>query len=192
MDQIRDLSLNETLGGELNATLSMQVDCILKTGKAKCNETSIETDLADQILSALIAFNLPTTSPTVTRPTPKPQPLPTTSPVIPPSPYPTVSMQPTSSPVIFDVPSKATIEYVINYLEDKESAIRSNILMPLNGEEGIYTYEAFIETLGLMARGIKREKYFYVGGDAQTRQRGLVNIAGENKSSFRCSMLESS
>lgn len=100
------------------------------------------------------------------------------SPVIPPSPYPTISTPPTSSPVIFDIPSKATIEYIMSYLEEKQSTIAAKILMPLKGEAGIYTYEGFVETLDLMARGVKQKKYFYVGGKGETGQtRGLVNIA---------------
>jgi hypothetical protein len=53
--------------------------------------------------------------------------------------------------------------------------------MPLNGEPSIYTFEAFTETLEQMAKGVKNEKYFFVGGASQEvqRQRGLVNIAGK-------------
>ena len=52
--------------------------------------------------------------------------------------------------------------------------------MPLKNEESIYTYDAFVETLEFMAKGIKDGKFFYIGGaEVQTRKRGLVNIAGK-------------
>lgn len=180
LDQIRDISLNDTLG-DFDGVLPMQVDCILKTGNITCDIGSNTTNLVSDILSAIMSFDLPTTSPTATQPTLPPRPLPTTSPVIPPSPYPTISSPPTSSPVIFNIPSRGTIEYIINYLEEKRSNIDSEILMPLNGEPSIYTFEAFTETLELMAKGVKNEKYFFVGGGSQEaqRQRGLANIAGK-------------
>jgi hypothetical protein len=78
LDQIHDLSLNETLGGEIDGTLAMQVDCILKTGKVNCDVAANTTDLLREILSALMTFNHPTMSPTATQPTLPPKPLPTT------------------------------------------------------------------------------------------------------------------
>lgn len=78
LDQIHDLSLNETLGGEIDGTLAMQVDCILKTGKVNCDVAANTTDLLREILSALMTFNHPTMSPTATQPTLPPEPLPTT------------------------------------------------------------------------------------------------------------------
>jgi hypothetical protein len=106
----------------------------------------------------------------------------TQSPVIPPTSYPTISTPPTSSPVIFFTPTKAIVDNIIRYLDEKQATIKSKILVPLNiNEQSIYTFEGFIETLELMAKGIKDGKFFYVGhggaNDAQTRKRGLVNIA---------------
>lgn len=179
MDELREITLNETMTGNINRTLSAQVDCILTTGKVDCDAAHDRTDLLGEILSAISSFGLPTMSPTVTPPTDPPVPLPTTSPVIPPSPYPTTSQQPTSSPVIFENPSKASIEYIMSLLRDKEALIKSKILVSVSGEQSIYTFESFISNLELMAKGIRDGKFFFVGkgSSSKTRQRAIVNIA---------------
>ena len=103
------------------------------------------------------------------------------SPVVSPTPFPSISAPPTSSPVIFISPSKAIVDNTIKYLKEKRSSIEDNVLAPLiTDEQSIYTFEGFIETLSLMATGITGGKSFYVGHgsiNAQTQKRGLVNIA---------------
>lgn len=69
MDQIRNVSANVAINGTLESSLAMQVDCILKTGKVKCDVAEDTTELFVEILSAVANFNLPTASPTVTQPT---------------------------------------------------------------------------------------------------------------------------
>ena len=179
MDELHEISLNETMTGEINGTLSEQVNCILRTGKVNCDAAHDQTDVLREILAAISSFGLPTMSPTVTPPTDPPVPLPSTSPIIPPSPYPTTSQQPTSSPVVFEYPSKASVEYIMSFLKDKEALIKSKILVSDRGEESIYTFESFMSNLELMAKGIKDGRYFFVGkgSSTETRQRGIVNIA---------------
>jgi hypothetical protein len=78
MDQIRNISANVAINGTLDSSLAMQVDCILKTGKVKCDVAKDTTELFGEILSAVANFNLPTASPTVTQPTLTPLDTPTT------------------------------------------------------------------------------------------------------------------
>ncbi|KAL7522748.1 hypothetical protein ACHAWX_007432 [Stephanocyclus meneghinianus] len=181
MDQIRNVSANVAINGTLESSLAMQVDCILKTGKVKCDVAEDTTELFVEILSAVANFNLPTASPTVTQPTLTPVDTPTASPVVPPTSFPSISASPTSSPVIFMSPSNSNVDNTIKYLKEKRPSIEDKILSPLiTDEQSIYTFDGFIETLSLMATGITGGKSFYVGHgsiNAQTQKRGLVNIA---------------
>eukprot|EP00804_Cyclotella_cryptica_P010088 CCRYP_018038-RD/>CCRYP_018038-RD protein AED:0.19 eAED:0.19 QI:308/1/1/1/0.81/0.70/17/2275/1193 len=181
MEKIRNISAIVAINGTIDSSLAMQVDCILKTGKVKCDVAMDTTDIFGEVLSAVANFNLPTASPTVTQPTLPPVDFPTTSPVVPPTPFPSISTPPTSSPVIFVSPSKPNIDIIMKYLEEKRSSIEAKILTPLTTDElGIYTFEGFTETLSLMATGITGSKSFYVGhgsNNAESQKRGLVNIA---------------
>ena len=78
MEQLRGMSLNTTLNGDIDGAFVIQLDCILKTGNVNCDVGDNSTDLLVEIMSTVMTFNLPTMSPTVTQPTDPPVPLPTT------------------------------------------------------------------------------------------------------------------
>jgi hypothetical protein len=77
MEKIREISLNESLSGEIDSSFANEVDCILKTGKVNCDVARDTTDVLRETLSALTNFDLPTASPTMTQPTLPPTDLPT-------------------------------------------------------------------------------------------------------------------
>ena len=183
IEKIKELSIDIMVGGTLDTTFVMDVDCIVKTGSVDCKDAEDTTEMLSEILMALANFNLPTSSPTATSmPSESPTNLPTASPVLSPTGSPTTSSAPTGSPVIFSNPSRPVVDDAIRAIKEKQVEIEAKILVPQNSDEqSIYSFDGFVESLKVMAEGAVEGYYFYVGhGRTNNRvyqKRGLVNIA---------------
>ena len=153
INKIKEVSTAIISGGELDRSLLMSVDCVLKTGLVDCDSAEDLTHRLNEVLTLITGFTLPTQSPMTTMsPSASPTGFPTgklysfshgydfktltifsSNTVIPMDVLissPTSTILPTASPNIFWWPSRQDVDLIIKIIEEKRAPIEYELLTP--------------------------------------------------------------